>query len=205
MSFDVSGLGEGEYNISVKALGGVNGHILYRDSDASAEFELDVVKLDKPTLSQSGTTVVWTSVSHASGYKAKADGNAFRSAESFDASKLGEGDHVIYVKAIGSVDTNAIYLDSDEETFAISVVRLAAPSLVKESESVTWASVPNASAYKASVDDGEESIAVSGIPDKTQAGTHTVSVRAIGGVGDHLIYLDSAVATLEYIVEEVVE
>ena len=205
MSYDVSGLGVGEYNISVKALGGVNGHTLYRDSDASAEFELDVIKLDKPSLSQSGTSVVWEVVPHASGYKAKADGNAFRSAESFDASKLGEGDHVIYVKAIGGVETNAIYLDSDEETFAMRVERLAAPSLQKENDSVTWNPVEYASAYKASVDGGEETVTEIGIPDETKAGEHTVSVRAIGGVGENVIYLDSQPATIKYIVEEVVE
>ncbi|MBP5404856.1 MAG: hypothetical protein J6Y74_02800 [Clostridia bacterium] len=204
-SFDVSGLDVGEYNISVKALGGVSGYTLYRDSDASAEFELDVVKLDKPSLSQSGTTVTWTPVPHASGYKAKADNNAFRSADSFDASKLGEGDHVIYVKAIGSVDANTIYLDSDAETFAIRVETLSAPSLEKASGSVTWASVEHASGYKASVDGGDEFLTTIGISDETKAGKHTVSVKAIGGVFEHLIYLDSAFATLEYIVEEVVE
>ena len=205
MSYDVSDLGVGEYNISVKALGGVNGHTLYRDSDDSADFELDVVKLSKPSLSQSGTSVVWAPVPHASAYKAKADGNGFRSAESYDASKLGEGDHVIYVKAIGGVDGNVIYLDSDEESFAMRVERLAAPSLQKENDSVTWNPVEYASAYKASVDGGEETVTEIGIPDETQAGEHTVSVRAIGGVGENVIYLDSQPATMKYTVEEVVE
>lgn len=201
--YDASTLSEGEHTIRVKAVGGVSGDTVYLDSDVSA-FALSAVTLDSPVLTQNSSTIEWEDVAKASGYQVSLNGGNWAAAENYDISSLAEeGIYTISVRALGSVETGTIYLDSLAATYTITVVRLEAPSLTLNGTTVEWDEDENASGYRVSVDDGNTWTPATDSYDASALTENaTVSVQALGKVTAHYVYLDSVLAAIDYIVEE---
>ena len=136
-----------------------------------------VSKLDKPTLSVSGSKITWNAISGANGYEVKVGNGSYVSQTATEkALSNQEGKYKVYVRAKGNGST---VLSSDAATIEYTTKNVTLSDISVVGTTASWSAV----AYKTSLSlnggSYSETTATSYTP--TTEGTHTVKVKAEGG------------------------
>ncbi len=167
------------------------------DSDASTTDTL--MRLNTPQIKITNDTVSWENVPNAITYDFFVNETVFKSAitgTSFQTNELPAGDYVFSVVARGNLRTTI----SSEKSNALSVTKLASPTLRIENHVYTWDHVPGAEKYVVSIMGSQYQVysnTFDPYPYLTNAQTYKVDIKAVNeGTG----YIDSTTTTLNQIV-----
>ena len=197
-------LASGNHNIQVRALG--NGTTT-QNSGLSTGVNFTPGAVAVPTnVNISGTTLSWTAVSNAVGYRVYIDGTARTTGTEITTTSfnlatlnLAVGTHRVQVRALGNGTTTHDSGLSTEVEFVMQIQTLEAPANVNLQGNVLhWNAVPGTRGYVIYVGGVVHSapttathfaLGALSLP----AGTHTVQVRALG---DNGATLDSPLSTI---------